>query len=213
MGSVLMATALTLLVALGVLALLILIRLIKGGPLWQSLTAAGVMLAMLFAVDVADAHRVDVSAYAAVPSRSAVDTLEATPEPLISAEPDPVPVPEIQSAWPDVAAVPEASTTSDVIEPEPEAVPEAATEPEAVPVESQPEVIETPAPTPEPTPVPTPEPVASRVVYIATDSTYRNDTGSGVYHSTVECSGMKHWRTSTVEQAEAEGRDPCKRCW
>lgn len=69
-------------------------------------------------------------------------------------------------------------------------------------------VVEEPAPTPVPTPptedTPSQEPT-QRMVWVG-------ETGTK-YHSRANCSNMKNARQITIDDAEAQGYSPCKKCY
>ena len=68
----------------------------------------------------------------------------------------------------------------------------------------------TPEPTPKPTPKPTPEPTEepipqSQVVWLSRTGTK--------YHSNPNCGNIKNPIKSTLDEAIASGREPCKKCY
>ncbi|WP_417066324.1 DUF4236 domain-containing protein [Gemmiger sp.] len=96
-----------------------------------------------------------------------------------------------------------------------------ASEPTAVPTEvptPEPTVAPTETPTPQPTEVPATESISSTTstnssVYQA-GMVYIASRGSGKkYHRIPSCSGMDNATAVTLEQAEAWGYTPCKRCY
>lgn len=96
-----------------------------------------------------------------------------------------------------------------------------ASEPPAVPTEvptPEPTVAPTETPTPQPTEVPATESISSTTstnssVYQA-GMVYIASSGNGKkYHRIPSCSGMDNATAVTLEQAEAWGYTPCKRCY
>lgn len=96
-----------------------------------------------------------------------------------------------------------------------------ASEPTAVPTEvptSEPTAAPTETPTPQPTEVPATESISSTTstnssVYQA-GMVYIASSGNGKkYHRIPSCSGMDNATAVTLEQAEAWGYTPCKRCY
>lgn len=85
--------------------------------------------------------------------------------------------------------------------------------PTETPVRAVVSATDTPRPTDTPTPTETPEPTATpyRIHGYATDREVYVSTNGVIYFDS-DCSGMKHYTTMTLEQADAAGYEYCARC-
>lgn len=130
----------------------------------------------------------------------------------------PMPTATVAAETPQPTAIPTEAPASEPTA-SPTEVP--ASEPTAVPTEvptPEPTAAPTETPTPQPTEVPATESISSTTstnssVYQA-GMVYIASSGNGKkYHRIPSCSGMDNATAVTLEQAEAWGYTPCKRCY
>ena len=139
-------------------------------------------------------------------------TSETTAVPTVTPVPTPTPAPASETT----ASTTAATTTEATYDPEPVYEPEPTyTEaPETEPVvvaEPEPEPAPETQPETEPPYVAEPEPEPASNV--AADGMCYVSRSGECYHRTSDCSNMKNPGYISIEEAEANGRRPCSKCW
>lgn len=138
-------------------------------------------------------------------------TSETTATPTVTPVPTPTPAPASETTASTTAAPTVAETTAapePVYETEPTYTEAPETEP-AVVAEPEPETQPETQPETEPPYVAEPEPASN----VAADGMCYVSRSGECYHRTSDCSNMKNPGYMSIEEAEANGRRPCSKCW